>query len=51
METFENVFQPSHEDVWDKEFRLKSKWNKEYFKNDKPIVLEVGVVKANIQSV
>jgi len=45
METFENVFQPSHEDVWDKEFRLKSKWNKEYFKNDNPIVLEVGCGK------
>ncbi len=45
VETFENVLQPSHEDVWDKEFRLKSKWNKEYFKNDNPIVLEVGCGK------
>ncbi|MRT92464.1 tRNA (guanosine(46)-N7)-methyltransferase TrmB [Ancylomarina sp. 16SWW S1-10-2] len=45
METFENVFQPSHEDVWDKEFRLKNKWNKAYFKNDNPIVLEVGCGK------
>jgi len=40
VETFDNVFQPSFEDI-NKDFRLKDKWNKE-FNNNNPIVLELG---------
>lgn len=41
MEDFENVFQPAiHND-----FHLKGKWRSEYFKNDAPIVLELGCGK------
>ena len=45
METFENVFQPTHNEVWEKDYQFKGKWNKEIFKNDNPIVLEVGCGK------
>lgn len=41
MEGFENVFQPTvgHE------FPMKGKWRSEYFKNENPIVLELGCGK------
>jgi len=45
METFDNVFQPTHNDVWEKDYQFKGKWNKEVFKNNNPIVLEVGCGK------
>ncbi|MCT4615902.1 MAG: tRNA (guanosine(46)-N7)-methyltransferase TrmB [Marinifilaceae bacterium] len=45
METFENVFQPTHDDLWQKDYHLKGKWNKEVFKNDNPIILELGCGK------
>lgn len=45
METFDNVFQPTHNEVWEKDYQYKGKWNKEVFKNDNPIVLEVGCGK------
>ncbi len=41
MEGFENVFQPSV----GVEFPLKGKWRSDYFKNDYPIVLELGCGK------
>jgi tRNA (guanine-N7-)-methyltransferase len=40
-ETFTNVFQPTSKYPF-KDFKLKGKWNEEYFKNDNPIVLELG---------
>lgn len=40
--TFSNVFEPSYEIVNTNTFELKGKWHKEYFKNDHPIVLELG---------
>lgn len=43
--TFENVFQPTREEVINDEFPLKGKWNKEFFKNDHPLVLELGCGK------
>ncbi|CAM3504799.1 tRNA (guanine-N(7))-methyltransferase [Flavobacterium saliperosum S13] len=43
--TFENVFQPTREEVVNDEFPLKGKWNKEFFKNDHPLVLELGCGK------
>lgn len=42
-ETFKNVIQPTREEV-EKGFRFKGKWH-EFFKNDRPIVLELGCGK------
>jgi tRNA (guanine-N7-)-methyltransferase len=44
-ETFENVIQPSREELEKDEFSLKGNWNKDFFKNDNPIVLELGCGK------
>lgn len=44
-ETFSNVYQPNREEVLSNTFSLKGKWNKEVFKNDNPIVLELGCGK------
>lgn len=41
MEHFDNVFQPSMEEVKEG-FRMKGKWHSDFFKNDNPIVLELG---------
>lgn len=41
MKTFSNVF----EAVVGKEFEMKGKWREQYFKNDNPIVLELGCGK------
>lgn len=45
MKSFENVFEPLYRDIKDSSFHLKGKWNREYFKNDNPIVLELGCGK------
>lgn len=44
-ETFSNVVQPEREELVAREFSLKGKWNEEFFKNDNPIVLELGCGK------
>lgn len=44
-ETFVNVFQPTREEVVADQFPLKGKWNRDFFKNDHPIVLELGCGK------
>ena len=44
-ETFANVFQPTREEVVGGEFPLKGKWNSDFFKNDNPVVLELGCGK------
>lgn len=44
-ERFPNVVQPSREELTDGNFELKGKWSSEFFKNDKPIVLELGCGK------
>ena len=41
MEHFDNVFQPSMEEVKEG-FRMKGKWHSDFFKNDNPIVIELG---------
>lgn len=43
-DTFANVLQPDREDVKNDLFDLKGKWNT-FFKNDNPIVLELGCGK------
>lgn len=45
MENFTNVFQYPFYKIKSEEFPLKSKWNKEFFGNDNPIVLELGCGK------
>lgn len=45
MKSFDNVFQPTHNEVWENNYKLKGNWNKDVFKNDNPIVLEVGCGK------
>ncbi|MFV0539669.1 MAG: tRNA (guanosine(46)-N7)-methyltransferase TrmB [Aestuariibaculum sp.] len=44
-ETFNNVFQPSRSELVDEAFILKGHWNKTYFKNNNPLVLELGCGK------
>ena len=44
-ETFSNVYQPNRDEVMNDGFALKGNWNKEVFKNDNPIVLELGCGK------
>jgi tRNA (guanine-N7-)-methyltransferase len=45
MKTFDNVFQPPFEEVFQKDFELKGKWSREHFKNGHPIILELGCGK------
>lgn len=44
-ETFSNVFQPSREELVNEKYQYKGNWNKDVFKNDNPIVLELGCGK------
>lgn len=44
-ETFSNVIQPTRDEVVNGEFSLRGKWNSEFFKNENPIVLELGCGK------
>ncbi len=44
-EHFENVIQPSREELTDGNFNLKGNWSKEFFKNNNPVVLELGCGK------
>lgn len=44
-ETFTNVFQPTREEVVGDQFPLRGKWSSDFFKNDNPIVLELGCGK------
>lgn len=44
-ETFENVFQPTREEVVGGDFRLRGNWNATFFKNDNPIIVELGCGK------
>lgn len=44
-ETFSNVFQPTREEVISNQLALKGKWRADFFKNNNPIVLELGCGK------
>ena len=44
-ETFENVIQPSREEILEGKFNFKGKWKSEVFKNNQPVVLELGCGK------
>jgi tRNA (guanine-N7-)-methyltransferase len=45
VETFQNVLQPAFKDVFGKDHKLKGKWNEQFFRNSKPITLELGCGK------
>ncbi|MBP3331036.1 MAG: tRNA (guanosine(46)-N7)-methyltransferase TrmB [Tidjanibacter sp.] len=40
--TFKNLLQPEFEEVFNTEHPIKGNWRKDFFKNDNPIVLELG---------
>ncbi|MEW4923654.1 tRNA (guanosine(46)-N7)-methyltransferase TrmB [Algibacter sp. 2305UL17-15] len=44
-DTFTNVFQPSRDELVHSNFELKGQWNNQFFKNNNPIVLELGCGK------
>ena len=44
-ETFSNVIQPTRQEVFDDALKLKGNWSKTFFKNEQPIVLELGCGK------
>lgn len=44
-ETFENVFQPTREELVNEVFEYKGNWISKVFKNDNPLVLELGCGK------
>jgi tRNA (guanine-N7-)-methyltransferase len=44
-ETFANVFQPARESIISENFFLRGNWNADFFKNQNPIVLELGCGK------
>lgn len=45
MKTFNNVVEPTLEEVFKKDYKLKGKWSSNIFKNNNPIVLELGCGK------
>jgi tRNA (guanine-N7-)-methyltransferase len=44
-ETFQNVLQPTREEVVAGDFEFKGKWNSDFFKNNNPIIVELGCGK------
>lgn len=45
MEVLPNVFQPKHAEIFRTDYQYKGKWNREVFRNEHPIVLEIGCGK------
>lgn len=44
-ETFANVIQPSREELVESNFDLKGNWRSQFFKNNNPLILELGCGK------
>lgn len=44
-ETFSNVIQPTRDELVNQKFDLKGQWNEKVFKNNHPLVLELGCGK------
>lgn len=40
--SFSCLVQPEFSEIFDRDHPLKGRWNKDFFKNDRPIVLELG---------
>ena len=45
MKTFPHVFEPLLDEVFRTDYGMKGKWRSDFFKNDNPIVLELGCGK------
>ena len=45
MDTFNHVVQAEFNEVFQKDYKLKGRWNKDFFRNDNPIILELGCGK------
>ena len=45
MKTFPNVVEPSFQEIFQKEYTLKGQWSKSFFRNDQPLILELGCGK------
>jgi tRNA (guanine-N7-)-methyltransferase len=45
METFANVIQPDFDEVFGKDYPLKGRWKRERFRNNHPLILELGCGK------
>ena len=45
MDTLSNVFQPRHEEIFRTDYKLKGKWNAGVFRNNHPVILEIGCGK------
>lgn len=45
MKKFSNVLQPEFNEVYNKDFAFKGKWNKNFFQNDNPIIVDLGCGK------
>ncbi len=44
-ETFSNVYQPTRNELVNDEYKLKGRWRSSVFKNDHPLILELGCGK------
>lgn len=44
-ETFQNVVQPTREEIVEGTFKYKNRWKQNFFKNEKPLILELGCGK------
>jgi tRNA (guanine-N7-)-methyltransferase len=42
MRDFPHVFEPDGNDILLSDFAMKGRWNEQFFRNDKPIILELG---------
>jgi len=45
MKTFSNVIEPSFDEVFNADYKLKGSWRKKFFENNHPIILELGCGK------
>ncbi len=45
IKTLPNVLEPGMDESFNVDYRLKGRWKQDFFKNDKPIVLELGCGK------
>jgi tRNA (guanine-N7-)-methyltransferase len=45
LKTFDHVFEPVTDEVLNVDYHMKGKWRETFFKNDRPIILELGCGK------
>lgn len=45
LTSFSHVVQPPFDEVFNRDYQLKGRWKKDFFKNDNPLVLELGCGK------